>query len=468
MRLASAFLAGVPGDVARPDYDRDAQQVGIVHFGIGAFHRAHQAWYTDAALSFGDRDWAITGVSLRSPVVASRMNPQDGLFTLAENSAAQMRLRIVGAVRNVLVAADSAAAIVHVVAAPATRIVSFTVTEKGYCRAAHGGLDWDLAGMPGIYSFLLEGLRARRANGLPGVTLLSCDNLADNGRLLEQLLGEYLERHEPGMLAWFGQECACPATMVDRIVPATTDTDSRNVQRRLAGLRDEACVTTEPFAQWVMEDRFAGPRPRWSAVGAELVSDVRPYETAKLRMLNGAHSALAYLGLVRGLRCVHEAIGDPVIHDIVGRLLRTEAQPTIVSAPGQDLDAYRVALLERFANPALQHGLLQIAMDGSQKIPQRWLPTLAANAAAGRSCPAILTALGAWLAHLRGDNGPVDDPLAATLTGLWKNHDASGVAAALFGPRGLFADHWVATDGDLAFIRESAASRQPGKAGHGS
>ena len=299
MRLTHANLGALDGSVTRFGYDRAAQGSGIVQLGIGAFHRADQAWYTDLAMAAGDRDWAITGVSLRSPGVAEQMNPQDGLYTVTERSAAGWHTRLVGAVREVLVARGQRAAVIDRIADPACHVVSLTVTEKGYCRAADGSLDFALADPGSLYALIAEGLRRRHDDGLAGLTLLSCDNLADNGQQLARLMAQYLDRHDPALLPWFEQACACPSTMIDRIVPATTDADRAELAARI-GLADQAAVVTEPFSQWVIEDRFAGPRPRWEAVGAELVSDVRPYEAAKLRMLNGAHSFLAYVGLAHG------------------------------------------------------------------------------------------------------------------------------------------------------------------------
>ena len=438
-RLSPDTLAALPAEVARPLYDRESQKVGIVHFGIGAFHRAHQAWYTDAALNQGDADWMITGVSLRSPGVARQMNPQGGLYTVAEQSAEGARLRIVGSVRNVLVASEEPDAVIAAVAAPSTQIVSLTVTEKGYCRRADATLDFDLAHSLSFYYFVTQGLLARAKAGLPGLTLLSCDNLADNGAKLESLMLQYLERHEPDLVKWFREHCTCPSTMIDRIVPATTDEDRAMVAKALGGLEDQACVVTEPFSQWVIEDRFAGARPRWEDVGAQLVTEVAPYETAKLRMLNGAHSLLAYCGLRAGHEYVHEAIADPDLRALAEQLMRQEAAPTITPAPNQDLDAYADALIVRFANPCLNHRLIQIAMDGSQKVPQRWLETLAHNEAHGRTCPAICEGLSAWIHHLQGHNGPVDDPLADKLSRAAKTDTPM---IALFGEGGLLTSRW--------------------------
>jgi fructuronate reductase len=435
VRVAPETLDRLPPEVAPPPYDRDAQGVGIVHFGIGAFHRAHQAWYTDLAMGGGDRGWTIAGVSLRSGAVAAQMNPQGGLYTLTERDSDGAATRLVGAVHEVLVGASDSARIVARIAAPECHIVSFTVTEKGYCRAASGDLDFTLA-EASFYPFVAEALKQRRDAGLPGVTLLTCDNLSDNGRQLGRLMRDWLAFRESDLVEWFEQECACPNSMIDRIVPATTPADLDALEQRI-GLRDEAAVFTEPFSQWVIEDRFAAARPGWEKVGAQLVADVAPYETAKLRMLNGAHSALAYLGLERGHTYVHEAVADPELRPLVERLMRIEAAESFTPAAEQDLGTYADELLARFANSALQHRLIQIAMDGSEKIPQRWLETVAAQRAKGRECPSILTALSAWLRHVRGDARPVDDPRAGKLAEAWQEVGAAGIVPAVLGPGGL-------------------------------
>lgn len=460
MRLSQASLGSLASQVLRPGYARSDQAAGIVHFGIGAFHRAHQAWYTDLAMDMGDRDWGIVGVSLRSTSVADQLNPQDGLYTVTERSAAGDATRQVGAVEGVLVAAQRREAVIAALSAPAARIVSFTVTEKGYCRSADGSLDPEQAGSTSFYSYLAAALRRRKEAGLPGLTLLSCDNLADNGRQLEQLMGEYLDRHDPALRRWFEAQCSCPSTMVDRIVPASTDTDLEDLAARI-GLEDRGAVMTEPFTQWVIEDRFAGERPRWDAVGAELVDDVASYETAKLRMLNGAHSLLAYSGLAKGYRYVHEAVADQQLRALAETLMRSEAAPTIAVGPGQDLARYADDLIARFANPALNHRLIQIAMDGSQKLPQRWLETLAANRKMGRGCPAILAGLGCWIEHLRGRNGPVDDPRSAELKAVL---DASSdPVEALFAEHGAIASSWRPDGADgTAIMAACAGARLPG------
>lgn len=436
MRLSAQ--TPIPASVQTPGYDRSAQAAGIVHIGIGAFHRAHQAVYTDDAMNAGDRDWGIIGVSLRSGDVAAQLNPQDGLYTVSARDAQGSKLRLIGTVQQVLVASESPQAVIDAISAPTTHIVSFTVTEKGYLRLPDGSLNLaEAAGSSSLYRFVAAGLAARKASGLSGLTLLSCDNLAGNGAVLRRLMREYLAACHPDLSAWFDAACTCPTTMIDRIVPATTDADRRAVEAEL-GARDDGAVVTEGFSQWVIEDDFAGPRPRWEKVGAELVADVAPYETAKLRMLNGAHSALAYIGLGSGHDYVHQAIADPAIRPVIERLMRDEAAPTIDVAPGQDLAAYANALLVRFANPALNHRLIQIAMDGSQKIPQRWLETLVWHQERGRRCPSLEAAIAAWIAFLRSDH-PIDDPLSGTLREAAAAPDAID---RLFGATGLIASEW--------------------------
>ena len=466
MRLSRATLGGLAEHVRRPDYDWKAQRAGIVHFGIGAFHRAHQAACTDAAMAAGDRDWRITGVSLRSGDVAAQLNPQDGLFTLTERSGGGAQTRLIGAVGRVIVAPQDPEGVIAALAHPDTRIASFTVTEKGYLRRADGALDWDNSALAAdlagdgaprtIYGFLAVGLARRRASDLPGLTLVSCDNLANNGRQLAALMTAFLGRTDPPLADWFVRECRCPSTMVDRIVPAMTEADRAAVARDI-GLDDQGAIITEGFTQWVIEEDFASVRPRWEAAGVQFVADVGAHEAAKLRMLNGAHSALAYLGLERGHEFVHQAVADPAIRVLVERIMQLEAAATLDQASGIDTIAYVDRLMKRFENNALQHRLMQIAMDGSQKIPQRWLEPLAINQRAGHDCPATLAAIAAWCRHVRGDRRVVDDPQAAQLAALWQGHGQAGIAKALFGKDGLFAASWTASPMALAQLEQLLA-----------
>jgi fructuronate reductase len=410
-------------------------------------------------MNVGDRDWAIIGVSLRSAGVHDQLAPQAGLYTVTERNSGDSARRMIGAIGAVLVAPRDPWAVVERIASASTHIVSLTVTEKGYLCSVGGGLDWtapalarERSGEPPstLYGLIAEALQRRRVEGLPGLSLLSCDNLAGNGATLKALLEDYLQRRDPGLARWFAAECACPSTMVDRIAPATTETDRAELCAAL-GLRDEGAVVTEPFSQWVIEDRFAGPRPRWEVGGAQLVGDVTAFEYAKLRMLNGAHSALAYLGLFSGHIYVHQAIADPTLRALIEALM-AEAARSFSPAPGQDLDRYAAALVARFSNSALAHRLDQIAMDGSQKIPQRWLRTLAWHQRQGRACPAILRAMAAWIAFVRGDRFVVVDPMAEAFAHAWRDQGMEGILAALFSAGGLFTAAWTPPPADRLFL----------------
>lgn len=439
MRLSPANAAKLPTSIARFAYSSDSQKTGIVHFGIGAFHRAHQAWYTDLAMDAGERDWAICGVSLRSRSVQDQLEPQSGLYTLTQRTGADDQTRLIGSVREVLFAPSQRGAVVARIASPDCRIVSFTVTEKGYARGEGGSLDMTQAAQS-FYPLLTAALAERMERGLPGVTLLSCDNLADNGKVLQRLMLQWLAVHEPRLADWFLAECKSPSTMIDRIVPRSAPSDLAQLEARL-GMEDRAAVFTEKFSQWVIEDDFAGPRPAWENHGVQMVTDVAPYETAKLRMLNGAHSLLAYCGLRRGHEFVHQAVADAPLRDLADRLMRKEAAPTIACAPDQDLDAYADQLMTRFANPALRHKLAQIAMDGSQKIPQRWLDTALWHQQHGNRVLAIEEAFSAWLWHL-ADGRFVDDPLGDMLMGQFAEGGAQQVIAACFNSQGIRAPAW--------------------------
>jgi mannitol-1-phosphate/altronate dehydrogenase len=377
--------------------------VGIVHLGIGAFHRAHQAVYTEDA---GD-GWGICGITQRSATVVEQLAPQDGLYSVLERGPGGASARIVGAVREVRTGEVTADRI----ADPEVRIVSLTVTEKGYRHDPATGrlrLDdpetrLDLTGREPrtVIGRLVRGLSRREAP----VTVLCCDNLTANGATLRGLVEEYAERA--------GVEITCatafPATMVDRIVPATTAADLDEAER-LLGVRDLGVVVTEPFTQWVIEDSFTAGRPAWEKAGAIFTADVAPYELMKLRLLNGAHSMLAYLG--SRFEYVAEAVD--VLGDAVRRYMDEDAGPTLTVPAGFDLEDYKASLLTRFANPALRHRTAQIAMDGSQKLPQRLLGVVRDRLAAGAEPRWAALAVAAWMRHV-WTAAHLDDPLAGHL-----------------------------------------------------
>lgn len=461
MRLAPDTVSLLPASVQHPQYRRENCGTGIVHLGIGAFHRAHQAVYVDDALSRFGGDWRIVGVSLRSSAVREQLAPQDGLYTLVVRDGDQTNERLIGAVARVLVASEGPAAVISALADPATHIVTLTVTEKGYCLdPATGELDFanpqiinDLKNIDSPQSaigFLAAGCAERMGAGLPGLTIMSCDNLPGNGQLLKRAVMAFAERLAPPLATWIASHCRFPATMIDRIVPATTDEDRTLLEQRI-GLHDAAMVKAEPFSQWVIEDDFAGPRPAFEQVGAQLVADVTPFELAKLRMLNGSHSALAYLGLARGHAFVHQAIADPLIASVIDRLME-EAAATLPVVPGLDPAAYAAALKARFDNSALQHRLAQIAMDGSQKLPQRLLGTIRDRHAAGCSAAAAIIGVRAWIDHFASDF--VDDPMAERLREIGRLPRAERITAAL-GLREVFGDL-----GDKAWFAEALNAEQ--------
>jgi len=449
VRLSEQTVERLPGDVGLLGYDRSGER-GIVHFGIGAFHRAHQADFTDACNRDGGPAWRITGVSMRSAAVAEQLNPQDGLYTLTIRSGEGNHTRVIGSVEKVLVAGPDREAVVHQIASPDCHLVTFTVTEKGYCRTSDGSLDLALAA-DGFYPIVCEALSRRRDAGLPGLSLLSCDNLSGNGKQLGRLMREWIDAKAPDLHEWFAAHCTTPDSMVDRIVPAPSPADLDDLEQRI-GLRDEGAIFTEAFSQWVIEDDFAGPRPAWDNQGVQIVDDVAPYEAAKLRMLNGAHSFLAYTGLDRGHTYVHEAIADAQLRPLVQRLMLGEAAPRITAGEGQDLAAYAGQLIARFENPALNHRLDQIAMDGSQKIGQRWLDVLAEMQGSGTMCEAILTGIAHWLHHVSGRTRPVDDPRADALQRAFADADDGNVVRAIFGKTGPVPSRWTPSAEETAFI----------------
>ncbi len=407
-RLATATL----GDFSAlhvPDYDRARVGRSIVHLGTGAFHRAHQAVYTDDILA-DDPRWGILGTSLRSGRVREQLVAQDFLYTVCTRAPGAERYRAIGAIQDVLTLADHRDRIVAAIASPDVQVVTLTVTEKGYCHRADGTLDethphiaHDLSkpnaplSAPGV---LVAGLAERRRRDSGPVTLLSCDNLAGNGRVLRQVVRGLAELADAGLADWCDRQVTFPSSMVDRIVPATTDAD-RERCAAATGRLDAGLVVSEPFGQWVIEDCFAGDRPPWDRCGAQFVEDVGPFEQAKLRLLNATHSALAYLGLLTGHAFIHEAMDDARLSEFAASLMDDEISPLIEPPQGLDLDAYKADILSRFANSAIAYGTAQVAADGSKKLPERIFPTIVERRRAGLDSPHLCLVVAAWLRCMR-------------------------------------------------------------------
>lgn len=432
---------------------RPAPSPGVVHLGIGAFFRSHGALVIEDA----GGDWGITGVSLRSPDIRNRLAPQDYVYTAVEMAPDGERGRLVEVLNDVIFAPGEPKALIAKMAHPSTRIVSLTVTEKGYCHIPSTGvLDHDHPDIQhdltheiprSAVGFIVRALNARRAAGLHPFTVLSCDNLPGNGQVARNVVTGLAERIDQALADWIAEEGCFPSTMVDRIVPATTE-DNIAALAMGSGKMDQAPVFHEPFLQWVIEDRFVdGARPAFETVaGVQMVGDVAPFERMKIRMLNGTHSALAYLGYLAGFETISDTVADPRFEAFVQGVWAHEIIPTLTPPEGTDLAEYATQLRARYANPAIRHRTWQIAMDGSQKLPQRILGTLADNAAAGRACPGLCLAVAAWMRYVGGvdEQGQaidVRDPLAERLRALSVgSRNPVDQVAALFSVKEVFGE----------------------------
>lgn len=471
-RLAPECLAALPLDVARPAYDRNALRVGIVHLGLGAFARAHLAAVNEAALHAGGGEelaWGICGVSLRQTDTRDALAPQAGLYTLALRSAdatgrEQQQVTVIGCLLEMLVAPEDPQAVLARIAHADTRIVSVTVTEKGYCHdpasgrlnLQHPDIVHDLAQAQAPRStigFLVRGLQQRRAAGQGPITLMSLDNLPSNGHLLRGMVLAFARQVDPALATWIETLCAFPCAMVDRIVPRTTDRDRCDVARAL-GMDDAWPVLGEPYLEWVVEDQFAAGRPDWVAGGARFVAEAAPFETLKLRTVNGVHSALAYLSVMAGWATVDEAMAQPALKAYLAALMQDEIVPTLPPLPGLDLARYQQRLLQRFENPALKHQTRQIAMDGSQKLPQRLLDTVRARLVADLPIGKLALAVAAWLHFLRGVDEAglrydIQDPMAAELA---QRYTQAELAAERSGPGPAAMLAWTETLTSVAAV----------------
>lgn len=439
MRLHPDHLGSLSDSVRRFSFDRSQLRSRMVHLGVGAFHRGHQAIYTDDANELAGGEWGVTGISLKSPRAALQLEPQDCLFSVGVHDGTASLDRVLGSLTRIMTATDDqAGASVAAMADPQVEIVTLTITEKGYgVDPASGDLlvsDVDLAhdlgsdGRPRTaLGFLFQALRARFEAGHGPLTVMSCDNLPSNGQTLRNALLQFADRKNKEVSQWIDREIRFPSTMVDRIVPAVTAGDLDAAEGRL-GLRDEAHVGTEPFSQWVIENSFAGERPAWHLGGAQLVSDVADFERAKLRLLNGPHSAIAYIGYLAGFSYVAEAMAEPTLASFIREVTERDIRPSVREPEGMNLSAYTEELRARFRNSTLRHRTWQIAMDGSQKLPQRLLGTVRDCLAKGMCVDRLSLAVAAWIVYsggreLGGEAIDVRDPMAAELADL---HAASG------------------------------------------
>jgi len=430
MKLCNQTLTQLPAGIQRPSYARSQVARSIVHLGVGAFHRAHQAMYTEAVLASGDLAWGIVGAGIVSSAMKTALQPQDGLYTLAAMGPQGDQLQVIGAILEVLGGEDDDGQLLQIMRAPSTRIVSLTVTEKGYYLDPSSGdlqlqmpaIQADLANPATpktILGLIVRALQQRRATGIAPFTVLSCDNLPSNGKRAKAAVVAFAQAVNAELADWITREVAFPCTMVDRITPATTDTDRANISAQL-GMLDAWPVVTEAFSQWVIEDHFTMGRPDWTIGGAVFADEIEAWENMKLRCLNGTHSTLAYLGQLTGRETVADAMQLPLITHLLDALW-LEIREVLVAPQGVDTAAYVESLKQRYTNPAIKHRTAQIAMDGSQKLPQRLLSTLRDRIKAGLPSPTLATAIAAWMhfavktAHTPGDklNDPLSDDILA-------------------------------------------------------
>jgi mannitol 2-dehydrogenase len=432
-QLNAANLNLLDPKIQVPTYDRQKIGQSIMHIGVGGFHRAHQALYmNDLFHKGGDTQWGYCGVGLLKHDARMRdvMLAQDCLYTLVERSLEGDKARIIGSIVKFLFAPDDPQKVIEQTASPETRIVSLTITEGGYyidqstgeLDAKHADIVYDLAHPHEprcSFGYVLEALDRRRIRGLPPFTVMSCDNIQSNGEVARKMLMALAELRDPALRNWMSENCIFPNSMVDRITPATTD-EHRNLVKEKFGIADGWPVMTESFKQWVIEDHFAQGRPEWQLVGAQMTSDVLPYEKMKLRLLNASHQALCYIGMLLGYQFVHETMEDRDIRKLVEKMMDDEVTPILSEVPGVDLTDYKRTLIERFANPAIRDQLSRIGIYGSSGIPKFVLPSIAEQLQRGGAIKLLSFTVASWFRYLTGSDEsgkemPMLDPMAGTL-----------------------------------------------------
>ncbi|MCY7289962.1 MAG: mannitol dehydrogenase family protein [Cryobacterium sp.] len=398
--MTTDFASGEQA-VPSPGYDRDRLTTGIVHFGLGNFHRAHQALFVDRLMNLGEGfDWGICGVGVLAADAHMRdvLRGQDFLYTLVEKDAdGSVEPRVIGSIHEFLFAPDDPGAVIEKLAAESTRIVSLTITEGGYAPPSNL-TPADVQVPPTVFDLIAAGLSARRDRGIPPFTIMSCDNIPSNGSIARAAV--LRAATDPGLAAWIADTTRFPNSMVDRITPATTDAD-RALVREGYGLIDAWPVVCEPYLQWVLEDDFPLGRPAFEKVGVQLVNDVEPYELMKLRLLNASHQAMAYFGHLMGYRLAHDAATDPLIRELLRRYM-DEASPTLRPVPGIDLAEYKRTLLKRFANPAIRDTIARLAADTSHRIPTWLVPVIEENLAADHSVTVSAAIVASWARYAEG------------------------------------------------------------------
>jgi mannitol 2-dehydrogenase len=451
--IAVTNAASNPSVTSFPSYDRAALQSGVVHMSVGGFHRSHQARYLDEFLQTHAEDWMIHGVGCLDVDIEliTTMAGQDNLYSLIERSGTKDELRVIGAIKEFTHAPTQTQTVLDAIANNHIKIVSLTITEKGYCYDNDGNLDpnhplikAELAGGTprSAIALLFTGLELRMRQGGTPVTVMSCDNLPGNGHVTERVLLQFAEAKNPEVADWIRVNVSFPNGMVDRITP-TPNAEVIALAREQFAIADDAALASESFLQWILEDNFINGRPALETVGVQFVEDVTPYEKMKVRLLNGSHSALSYVAYLMGYREVDAAMADPLIREFVVRYMTDDVTPSVPMVPGVDLNDYKATLIERFSNPAISDKVQRLAMDGSQKIPNAIVPPLEHQLGSGGSISYLAFALAGWYRYLRGideQGAPIEitDPMAEKLQALATAHpdDPSAFLAVteIFGP----------------------------------
>ena len=458
-RLSSATLAKLAPEIRRPNYRREDLQIGMAHLGVGAFHRCHQAMFTDEMLEAQMARWGVVGISIRPPRLTESVGAQDGLYTATLRQGDTAETRVIGSLCRVIDVEDAAGleAAVAALAEPDIDVVTMTLTEKGYCHVpATGRLDTTNADMQadaaggavprtalGLLALALD--RRREQHGV-GLTLISCDNIPGNGAILRSVLSDFARHRSPELADWIAERVTFPSTMVDRIVPATQAADIEHIGD-VTGLTDLGAVVGEPFRQWVIEDSFAGRRPPWDVAGASFVADVQPYEMIKMRVLNAAQSTLSHLGALVGHDYSFEAAADPVLARITRSMLEQETAWTLPQLEGMAVPQYIEMTFARIGNTAIRHRCHQIGTDGSQKIVQRILNPLRERLRAGLAADHLILAAASWIAYVAsgasrfGARWRPSDPWAATVIAIAEaNGDVRALARATLAISAIFGD----------------------------
>lgn len=431
-KLSQAHLDAIPSNVTKPSYDRSQVQTGIVHLGVGGFHRAHQALYMDELIANGALEWGICGAGILPLDVKMRdaMKNQDCLYTLVERGSAKSEARIIGSIVEYLFAPDDPAKLLEKMASPEVRIVALTITESGYCFNQGTGefnsslpdIQHDLKNPQSprtVFGFITEALARRRAAGTKPFTVMSCDNLVSNGAVARKTIPAFAELRDKSLSQWIRDSVAFPSSMVDRITPGTTQADRAMVQESF-GIDDAWPVVCEPFRQWIIEDHFCNGRPQWESVGAQMTADVHPYEIMKIRLLNASHSAMGYLGYLAGYQYIYEIMIDPAFDKYIRGMMDFEVTPILPAVPGIDLTEYKKTLVERFSNPNIKDQATRICSDGSGKMPKFILPSIRDCIARGSPFSRLALCVAAWIRFLQGTDEkgqpiPLEDPMGERL-----------------------------------------------------